>query len=370
MLLKNRLSTIDGLRAIAVLGVVWVHIWSFFGNLPMLIRFNDYSLDINKMIAPLGQGVDVFFVISGFCIYNTLTKKDSTTFSIKSYTNFIKSRWFRIAPAYYLVLFIMIVFHYVDNNQSPDLLIIIKHFFFFQTVPPSDNIYCPPFWSLAIEWHFYLLVPFFLLFTKKIGFYFVLTTFIFTAILLRLCYYKYWENENTDYYLYVRFIQFLWGIAVAQLYKDKYFKLPKILSGFFGFLLGFSIFYFGRILRARELVFFAGEYGFILKAVADPLLTLGVALAMLNLIFSESLFRKIFENKFFVRLGKISFSMYLWHWLVAYLVSQQVIIFFGQHASSQYIALLFTLLILYPISNISYYLLEEPYFKYSDSTLK
>jgi peptidoglycan/LPS O-acetylase OafA/YrhL len=62
----SRISEIDGLRAVAVLGVLYVHVWSFgCGTVGMHVG----PIDINRVMSLFGTGVDLFFVISGFCMY-------------------------------------------------------------------------------------------------------------------------------------------------------------------------------------------------------------------------------------------------------------------------------------------------------------
>src|SRR5690606_17133759 len=82
MSIKYR-SEIDGLRAIAVLLVIFNHLGiSYFSG-----GF---------------VGVDVFFVISGFLITSIIKKEiESNTFS---FGNFYKKRVVRLAPSYFLVL--------------------------------------------------------------------------------------------------------------------------------------------------------------------------------------------------------------------------------------------------------------------------
>ena len=60
----NRIAPVDGLRAIAALGVLWAHVWAFTGNpqLP-LARIGPVVLDANRAFAIVGTGVDLFFVI-------------------------------------------------------------------------------------------------------------------------------------------------------------------------------------------------------------------------------------------------------------------------------------------------------------------
>lgn len=77
-------SEIDGLRAIAVLLVIFNHL--------------DLAFFKGGFV-----GVDVFFVISGFLITSIIKKEvEDNKFTFK---NFYKKRILRLAPAYFLVIF-------------------------------------------------------------------------------------------------------------------------------------------------------------------------------------------------------------------------------------------------------------------------
>src|SRR5262245_49813726 len=99
--LRDRIAPVDGLRALAVLGVLWWHVWMFSGNPSLSVgRVGAVNLDVNRAVSAIGTGVDLFFVISGFCMYLMYAKSQSV-FSAQRYAAFIKRRWWRIAPAFY-----------------------------------------------------------------------------------------------------------------------------------------------------------------------------------------------------------------------------------------------------------------------------
>lgn len=62
---RVRINAIDGLRTIAVLGVLWAHLWAFM-NAPSLMLA---GIDVARLLSFGGTGVDLFFVISGFCMF-------------------------------------------------------------------------------------------------------------------------------------------------------------------------------------------------------------------------------------------------------------------------------------------------------------
>ena len=147
-------ADIDGLRAIAVLLVVFNHVgWSLF--------FCGYI------------GVDVFFVISGYLITSLLVKDISEKkFSI---AQFYKKRVLRLAPAYFTVLIVVSIFawqlmlpdeiiKYVSSVIYATFLMANIYMYdevgdyFSQTV---DSIPLLHLWSLGVEEQFYIFWPIF-----------------------------------------------------------------------------------------------------------------------------------------------------------------------------------------------------------------
>jgi peptidoglycan/LPS O-acetylase OafA/YrhL len=86
----SRLTTLDALRGLAALSVVWFHLAS--GRVPLvafpvLNRFSEYG----------AHGVEAFFVISGFVIPLALT---AGAYAARDYPRFLVKRWFRLYPPY------------------------------------------------------------------------------------------------------------------------------------------------------------------------------------------------------------------------------------------------------------------------------
>ena len=100
--LKYR-KEIDGLRAIAVLGVIIYHVEFFFKD--------------TKFLSGGFLGVDIFFVISGYLITLLILKEFLSTksFSLK---NFFFRRAKRILPALFLMIFTTIFFCLVLFNTQ------------------------------------------------------------------------------------------------------------------------------------------------------------------------------------------------------------------------------------------------------------
>ncbi len=147
-----RIKPIDGWRAIAALGVLWTHSWATtkFDSIKIA------SVDLFKAINIVGNGVHLFFIISGFCMYLVFRKFEEINTSI--FFSFVYKRWIRIAPAFYFACIIVGIYNFVNNGESLFSRLFYNFLFLTNIVPGS--VISAPFWSLAVEWHFYILLPF------------------------------------------------------------------------------------------------------------------------------------------------------------------------------------------------------------------
>ena len=95
-------GSLDGLRALSILGVLWTHVW-YVSGLEYYNRLQHYP--VLKMGA---FGVDVFFGISGFLITTLLLRERSKNGTI-SLRDFYLRRSLRIWPLYYATLGIYVL---------------------------------------------------------------------------------------------------------------------------------------------------------------------------------------------------------------------------------------------------------------------
>lgn len=295
----NYRPDVDGLRTIAVFLVILCHL-SF----------------------PLFQGgfigVDIFFVISGYLITKNIKKDlDLSRFSI---ANFYKKRIIRIAPAYFLILILSFLggwlllspFEQVDLNKS-----IIASIFFVANIffwkenggyfsANSDETILLHLWSLSVEEQFYLIWPLicFLIYkiikNEKIKTYLIV---ISTIILILVSEYITVRFTSASYYLPItRAFELLIGASIVFLPKiDVKKKLSDII-----YLLCFLIF-IGCTINYSSSTLFPGWSALI------PCLATALIIYLNN---SVSIYYKFLSTKTMVWFGKISYPMYLWHWLI------------------------------------------------------
>lgn len=301
MITKRYRPEIDGLRALAVVGVILFHFGLGF---------------------PGGfVGVDVFFVISGFLITGIIHRQISKgTFS---FVEFSVRRIKRILPtACIVVLFTLVAGCFILSPKAYSELgistgaqsLMAANFYFAQDVgyfdAPADFKPLLHTWSLAVEEQFYVVFPLviFLLWRyEKSRRYFGWCIFVIAVGSLVLSQHTLdTEPENAFFLLPSRAWELLAGGLLAIFHRVS---LPKKLTEL-GSVLGlggivFAMFYYDRHTP------FPG-YSALLPVLATCLF-----------IFSNrshlTLSGRLMALKPFVFIGLISYSLYLWHWpLVVY----------------------------------------------------
>lgn len=288
-------SDIDGLRGVAVLSVVFFH--------------------LGFSVFPGGfVGVDIFFVISGFLITRIIREELQCTGSF-SFSHFYVRRIRRLFPALiftFVLSFAAALFLFSADFFSRLGLSLLSALFSVSNIYfwKSSNYFSPSAefepllhtWSLSIEEQFYLIWPAILYFllTKypKYGPSLVLLSFLFVSLALNGLFYE--HQEAIFYLLPFRIFEFaigallVWGIQYRL--NGKY--IYEILVGVGLALIGYSIFFF-----TKDTTF--PSYNALFPCVGA---------AFLIYTDRESRCGKIFDNKFFVRIGLISYSLYLAHW--------------------------------------------------------
>ncbi|HGS4445499.1 TPA: acyltransferase family protein [Vibrio cholerae] len=283
---------IQGLRALAVLSVILFH--------------------VNKTWLPGGFiGVDIFLVLSGFLITSIiLNEQASNTFSIREF--FIK-RIKRIVPAYLMLLivvtFLMAIllipkdYNFFEESLKSALYFSSNQYFssfgnYF--APNSNELPLLHTWSLAVEMQFYFFLPFLLTLAPKKHLKAIFLLLIF-LLLIYSSYEIYVNNNRREMYfsLLARTPEFLIGswLAITEFWKKWNVTKSNVLS-----VIGLSL--------------IAVSILFIDESTAFPGIVVIPACigAALIIAAQDSYINKLFSRPTLVRIGNLSYSLYLWHW--------------------------------------------------------
>jgi peptidoglycan/LPS O-acetylase OafA/YrhL len=329
---------IDGLRAIAVSGVVLYHL---------------QSVDI----LPGGfLGVDVFFVISGFLITSLILPSiQDRTFSFK---NFYLRRARRLLPAFVVVALATIAVSWLvlDPSRMLDfthslffaVFGVSNMYFMFQDPYWADSASSLPFlhtWSLGVEEQFYLVFPALLIIaTKFLGKYSRIALFSVLA-LFSLTFVYLVEGFNPTYAFYLfptRAWELLVGVLLALILDRWKILVPKAIAtlsvGLGLLLIGVSYLYLGQFIAAPGLL--------------TTVPVMGAALIIFGGLTSNPISRGLGIRPL-AGLGLISYSLYLWHYPILALVGVRVPV--GVTGEVIAVALAVVLAI------VTYFLIETPF---------
>ncbi len=287
---------IDGLRAVAVLAVLGFHI-------------------SDKFVPGGFVGVDVFFVISGYLITRIIWKGlEANTFS---FSTFYAKRIKRLFPALFVVLLACSVVVFFSGLPAESYTFgkgVISSIFYFSNhffLSISDYfdaslVHNPLLhtWSLSVEEQFYIFFPGLLFLVFKAGRY---RGIFWLGLLLTgsfgLSQYLIGVNESFAFFLAPsRFWEFLLGSLVALMPIKRLF--PRLGMEVLGWL-GMSMVLFS-IVTFSEATAFPG--------INALLPALGTALVIFSGQQPGLFLSKILSTQVARFFGKISYSLYLWHW--------------------------------------------------------
>ena len=342
--LKYR-KEIDGLRGIAVLGVIIYHVEFYFND--------------TKFLTGGFLGVDIFFVISGYLITLLILKEfiSTNTFSLK---NFFFRRAKRILPALFLMIFTSIFFAWFyltpksfleySNSIISSIFFYSNYFFYFQDLIYSseDSLLKPLLhtWSLAVEEQFYIIFPlimilFFKYIQKNIIKFFSIFLIISFILSLLITY----NNSILGFYSnFSRLWEILFGslLAVFEIKNKRLnFKYENFLPYFGISLILISYFLFNKYTLHPSYLTLA------------PIL--GVFFVIQYTKKDQNIY-KILTFKLLSKIGIWSYSLYLWHYpIFAFARNRGKVL--SDYDKFELLLLTFVL------SLISYYFIEKPFRK-------
>ncbi len=343
---------LDGLRAIAVIGIIIYH--------------------LNKQWLTGGfLGVDTFFVISGYLITSLLLNEYEET-GIINLKNFWIRRFKRLIPAVLTLVFAVIV---VTLVLKPDEIINIKKdaiaaIFYFSNwwYIATDVNYFEQFafmplkhlWSLAIEEQFYIVFPilfiFLLLAFKKyrnVVLIFWIISLISLLVMISISQ-PHMSHSRVYFGTDTRLQTMLLGVILAFLWPPfKLKKHPKktlthIIDGIgvFGIFILLLLFY--KVNDNSDWIYNGGFY----------LISVMTLFVIMSVVHPSGYFAKVIGNPIFVMIGKRSYSLYLWHFPVISFVHSYYVD--GQLPSYVYLLDIILTIIL---AELSYRYIETPFRK-------
>ncbi len=319
----SRNPALDFLRGVAILIVVLHHVEEF--TIPGLPEFHGWFGFLFWRFRLFGaSGVDLFFVLSGFLVGGLLIHEITKRGSI-NVPRFFLRRGFKIWPSYYLLLVVLAVTGatgWIDMSSARSALNSLAiHGLFLQNY--LDQGHNTPTWTLAIEEHFYLLLPLVILCLNRVKALRYIGYAAGVAMVLclgfRVLHMVLGHHDNDFMYTHNRFDSLFFGVFLAWLWK----QYPERIK---------------ELTRHRALIFlavfalispafvFARKDAF-LFTVGFPMLTLGYGLLLITAVAqgfgwvqTSPLGRGVSQ------VGLWSYNIYLWHFFLPLILAP----FYGQ----------------------------------------
>lgn len=350
------------LRGIAALLVIIFH---FEDVINARFISEDYTMIVRKSYLM----VDLFFVMSGFIMLHVYGESFNKTIRWDDFRKFLKARFARLYPLHFFTLLLFVILFYISDRtvndfENPTAIVtnlLLIHSFGIQSLF-NWNV---PSWSISAEWWSYMAFPVLALLLSKnkkiaVPLLLVLATVIYIAILYYLPRVNYFDPKTpTPHNLDVTYdYGFLRGLA--------------------GFIMGMITY---TVYQQESLYKFFGKDIIGLMSVGLALFTLHIGindalyipvfmLLVLTVAANKGFIFKIFQLKPLQYIGDISYSIYMIHLLVLFLVFYPLLENmgytnrpFGENALPFWTGLgvcsLFITIVI-AISSLTYYGIEKP----------
>lgn len=362
----RRLHTLDGLRAVAILVVLW-------HNCTAGLYRGDSLIKIINLLSNAGWiGVELFFVLSGFLITGILLDSEKTS---QQFSNFYVRRVLRIFPPYYtLLITILVILPVVLSQPSPlasNFTQTIFYWFFLNNwsspliggTPALSHL-----WSLAVEEQFYLLWPACVFFLSKETLLKLCIGAILTALIARLGLTLYdidFAKDAAYEFTIARWDALAAGAVLAIIIRSE--QRQELLYKYW-----------------RPTLYLSGIYMIAFTALDRNFAPVGPGLTFLNqtvsaLLFAATIFwavtvehnsrgRSFLLHPAMQSIGKYSYAMYLFHMPIIRMLespwTKHTLNFAAQHPALWItVFALLVFILTYVLAAISWRIIEQPCLK-------
>lgn len=342
---------LESLRGIAAFAVLMAHTTMYF--------YGDGRGAGFKTSSFLGQGGVVwFFMLTGYLFWS-MALQDRLSLS-----TFYQKRVHRLVPAMFAMIGIVTLFEWIVTGlpmpSYDQLLSILKNFLFGfagvnnvflgESVQRINNI-----WTLRWEWLFYLALPLVISITRSwLGL--IVIFFILSLTMTDIS--NIWRGETDAALL----LSFFMGMSIAAFQKmittnfNGFEKVSKVTSGYVALLFALavacsSLLLPDNMIRSRNIIFVVLNtplfFWFFIQFYSD-----------------NTRITKLVTNPNLLILGRISYSLYLWHLAISYFVHKLFArnILPGNDEILQVITMPYIVILLsVPIAVYSYKYIELPF---------
>lgn len=317
----SKLNHIDLLRGLAVVMVIITH-----------IAFTDINIseETRSILTYGAHGVQLFFFLSAYTLCRSMDSRKEAG----NLKHFYIRRFFRIAPLYYTGILIYWIVSLIpeinlngplSHNENYTPLNVVSNVLFLNSfnINGYNNI-VPGGWSIGTEMFFYLCFPFVYMIYERVKENYVylilpLLTLLLANVYMILGYLVFKDVIYTSLFFYGflpnQMPVFLLGMSYYFLEKKNLLKASALTSALLFMILFVSSFLIFRTLRHNINIY--------------------IFVAAISFAFLFQVFKKVnFEFYSLSRIGQLSFSIYLFHFLFAYPLSYKVSTLLAGHVGT------------------------------------
>lgn len=293
--------SLDGLRGLSIIIVVLSH----FGTNQFLKPYN--------ILIDSSLGVHIFFVLSGFLITTLLLKEKIKSGEI-SLKRFYIRRILRIVPVLYLFLFTLMAFNqYFKLKIEP--LDFTFSLLFLKNLPVTGSVFTAHLWSLSVEEQFYLAFPILLAFSTKRYLFLMLFLVTFIPLISILGFNRpdiLFANPVVKIFTKISMYSFWEGpiiILIGSLFSILAFKkIIRVENTSKNYFLSLILLVIAIIIHTKTFFFYS-------KYFSEYLSTAIIGYVILLSQNKRSFLALILNQALFVRIGVLSYSIYVWQQL-------------------------------------------------------
>jgi peptidoglycan/LPS O-acetylase OafA/YrhL len=357
---------LTGVRALAALWVVAYHLWIATGRPAVGWPGAALPWRLDPLFASGWLGVDVFFVLSGFVLqWQVEHERERASLpwrGARSYGHFLGRRVLRVFPAYLACLTILLPLAWlrVGRWTPPEfgdtaLHLVMTH----NAVPAYVSTISGVFWSLPIEWHFYLVFPLGAWLLSRGSPWMLLAVALAVTLLVHRLVIDQKAFEWLLAWTPFRAIEFATGMAAAAWTRRSNMNAPARADALFaaGALALLAI---GWRWGRHDIAWWSGDWRTLARMVAMSA-AVAAMLCAVSLPNPSRLGSAVFGNRTAVWIGMVSYSLYLWHFsVIEFAIDHRLAALRGDGSLRDLASLLAVALPLsFAISAASYYAIER-----------